>query len=80
MLGEIIFHEIGHHIHATTQPEYREREDVADEWQRRLLRAYLRRHYGYLRPLGALSSFLVRFVRLFKGFREAEARYGRVDR
>jgi hypothetical protein len=31
-LGRVLFHEIGHHIHATQRPEHRQREDVADEW------------------------------------------------
>ena len=29
-IADVLFHEIGHHIHFTCRPEYREKEDVAD--------------------------------------------------
>ncbi len=58
MLGGVLFHEIGHHIHFATRPEYREKEDVADDWMRKLRRSYfLTQHPGSriiffaLRPL-----------------------------
>jgi hypothetical protein len=50
-LSGVLFHEIGHHIHFTTRPEYREKEDVADAWKVRLERNYIRQRYGWLRPL-----------------------------
>lgn len=50
-LSEVLFHEIGHHIHFTARPEYREREDVADVWKVRLERNYIRQRYGWIRPL-----------------------------
>ena len=37
-LGDVLFHEIGHHIHYEVCPEYREKEDVADVWKVRLER------------------------------------------
>ena len=33
---DVFFHEIGHHIHHSIRPEFREREDVADVWMVRL--------------------------------------------
>jgi hypothetical protein len=33
--AETLYHELGHHIHATQAPEHKEREDVADEWRDR---------------------------------------------
>src|SRR6185295_2956895 len=30
-----LYHEVGHHIHATQVPEYRDKEDVADMWRDR---------------------------------------------
>jgi hypothetical protein len=39
-LSDLLFHEIGHHIHFTVRPEYREKEDVADVWKVRLQRNY----------------------------------------
>jgi hypothetical protein len=44
-----LYHELGHHIHETQRPEYRERENVADTYAFRLLRRYwLRRWYVLL--------------------------------
>lgn len=57
-LGEVLFHEIGHHIHCSVCPEYREKEDVADVWKVRLQRNYARKRFVLLR-------MLFRFLRLF---------------
>ncbi len=43
--GSILYHELGHHIQATSKPEHREVETVADEWQSRLLRGHARRRH-----------------------------------
>ena len=51
IVGDVLFHELGHHLHATQAPEYREPEDVAERWERRLSRQYTRRRYWYLIPL-----------------------------
>jgi hypothetical protein len=55
-LADVLFHEIGHHIHSTARPEFREREDVADVWKVRLTRNYnVRRHpwlHRFLRTFG----------------------------
>ncbi len=51
MLADVLFHEIGHHIHATRRPEYREREDVADEWKEKLGSRYFRQQYRWMIPL-----------------------------
>jgi hypothetical protein len=48
LLGDVLFHEIGHHIHATVQPEFREGEDVADGWKLRLIRQYNRFRHPWL--------------------------------
>lgn len=44
-LSEVLFHEIGHHIHFTACPEHREKEDVADVWKVRLEHNYSRRRF-----------------------------------
>jgi hypothetical protein len=49
--SNVLYHEIGHHIHATIKPAYKEREDVAEEWRRKLLGNFARKRYWYLRPL-----------------------------
>jgi hypothetical protein len=67
-LKDVLFHEIGHHIHSAIRPEFREREDVADVWKVRLEREYQRRRHPVLRalmrtvfaPFGPLIQALVR--------------------
>jgi len=65
-LGQVLFHEIGHHIHATAAPEYAEKEDVADRWGRDLFANYYWHRYWYLkpvrRPLIRLLKAWVRFL------------------
>ena len=47
--GKVLYHEIGHHIHTVIRPEHsRDHEDIADEWQRRLSKHYLKKTYWYL--------------------------------
>jgi len=48
IIGEVLYDEIGHHIHQVARPEFREREAVADDWARRLLRSVTRRRYWYV--------------------------------
>jgi len=50
-IGKILYHEIGHHIHRTIQPEHCEREDAADEWAIKLGRSFVKKKYWYLMPL-----------------------------
>ena len=50
-LEDVLFHEIGHHIHFSVRPEYRETEDVADVWKVRLRRFYNRRRHWCLRAI-----------------------------
>ncbi len=59
-VGDILFHEIGHHIHATQAPEHKEKEGVADKWSSDLARYYGRRKYWYLLPLVWVLVFLLR--------------------
>ncbi len=48
IFGKVLFHEIGHHVHTTVRPEFREKEDVADNWGRKLMTNYLLTHYWYV--------------------------------
>jgi len=65
-IGEVLYHEIGHHIHQMQEPGFRDRkEEVADEWSDKLMRTYLKQRYWYLggirillRPLWPLISRL----------------------
>ena len=49
--GEVLYHEIGHHIHSTRKPVYEGPENVAEDWSRKLWRHFLRTRYWYLTPL-----------------------------
>jgi hypothetical protein len=51
LLGKVLYHELGHHLHGVVQPEHRDREVVAEEWRRKLLGTYFRRTYWYLLPV-----------------------------
>lgn len=60
-LGEVLYHEIGHHIHAMQQPGFRkEKEEFADEWRDRLMETFLRQRYWYLRGILKLFAPLIR--------------------
>jgi len=53
-ISKILFHEIGHHLHYVRRPEYKEREDVATKWEKKLNRYYFRHQYWYLIPFAFL--------------------------
>lgn len=48
LFSEVLFHELGHHIHKTQVPEHKEREDIAEKWEKTLNQKYFRRRYWYL--------------------------------
>jgi hypothetical protein len=48
--GKVLYHEIGHHIHAVHRPVHEQRENVADDWSGKSTKLFYRRHYWYLFP------------------------------
>ncbi len=49
LIGKILYHEVGHHIHRLVQPGYRDKkEEFADEWRDKLLAAFVNKRYWYL--------------------------------
>ncbi len=66
-LAEVLYHELGHHIHKTIAPEYKEREDVAEDWRKRLGKLYFPRRYWYFKPIVKLVRLLLWLPRLFRG-------------
>lgn len=53
-LGFVLFHEIGHHIHETQRPEFREPENIADRYAWQLMgRLVIRRWYLVAMAVGA---------------------------
>lgn len=63
VFGQVIFHELGHHIHHTMQPEHAEKEDVADGWARRFSANFIRKQYWYALPLLISAFKIYRFMR-----------------
>ncbi len=53
-VGDVLFHELGHHIHFTHRPERREKEDVADVWKVRLQKRYTNERFWWMATLGHL--------------------------
>ena len=60
-LSEVFFHELGHHIHRVHRPEYKEREDVADNWSKKLASRFIRGRYWYMLPIAVPVTLLVGF-------------------
>ena len=65
-ISDVLFHEIGHHIHCTQEPDYKEKEDVAATWERHLHQHYYRRQYWYLTPLFFLLWLIFKPFRVLK--------------
>jgi hypothetical protein len=62
LFGHVLFHEIGHHIDATLRPEFREKEDIADSWSKRLLRIYFRERYRFPRPVAKVIGWTLKAI------------------
>jgi len=64
MPAEVLYHEIGHHIHAVHRPIHEGRETVAEDWSHKLWGRFCRKHYWYLFPFlyvfALLTSPIVR--------------------
>ena len=61
-LGQVLFHEVGHHLHATIGSHGRGSEASADAWERRLSRLHFRKRYRYLRPVVKPLRFMVQLL------------------
>lgn len=65
--SEVVYHELGHHIHKTNSPEHKEREDVAETWKNRLTHIYFRDRYFYMKILINIFRLpVVLFSNLFR--------------
>jgi len=49
--AEVLFHEIGHHIHTVHKPVYDGKENIAEDWSKKLLGRFVRRRYWYAMPV-----------------------------
>jgi hypothetical protein len=61
---------LGHHIHYRMRPEYKEKEDVAETWSKKLFSHHIRRTYWYLLPLLVPAAKLYRKFRRRRRFRK----------
>lgn len=75
LLGDVLFHEIGHHIHRTVRPEFREREDVADEWKTKLQRHQFAFQHPFQRVV--IRTFMPLIKMYIKRFDESGRRLHR---
>jgi hypothetical protein len=73
VLADVLYHEVGHHIHATRRPEYRGKEDIAETWRAKLEKRLFRERYWYLLPIALpiklamdLKGDVLRLVRYVK--------------
>jgi hypothetical protein len=60
--AKTLYHEIGHHIHKARRPVYEGKENVAEDWSKRLSRRFFRKRYRYLIPLIYPLGILVRLI------------------
>lgn len=56
--AQTVFHELGHHLHVTQAREFKEKEDVADKWARKLSVMYFRRQHSYLLPIAWVWRYI----------------------
>ena len=65
--SDVLYHEIGHHIHVEHKPVLDERENVADDWSRRLWGHFVRKRYWYAFPalyvFARLASAVVKLAK-----------------
>jgi hypothetical protein len=75
MLSEVLYHEIGHHIHAVHQPVHDGKENVAEDWKRILKRVFRREHFWYLRPLAYPGGKMLRLILKSAWYKKLEKKY-----
>jgi len=63
LAGDILYHEIGHHIHAAHRPVHKGKEDVAEYWSGKLLWRFVRKRYWYLSPAIYATAKTMKFVK-----------------
>lgn len=51
LIETVLYHEIGHHIHAVHKPVFEGRENVAEDWEARLGKRFFKARYWYLMPV-----------------------------
>ena len=57
-LADVLYHEIGHHVHEKLKNSRGNREEFANQFQSKLYTEFIHQHYWYLRPLFAFLRLL----------------------
>jgi hypothetical protein len=71
--GEVLYHEIGHHIHAVHKPVHEGEENVAEDWSKKLRWEFFRKKYWYLIPIRyPLLLFTRLTLRILQSRRDAK--------
>jgi hypothetical protein len=71
--GEVLYHEIGHHIHAVHEPVHRGKENVAENWSKKLRWEFFRSRYWYLIPIRYPLLLLTKLaVRILQSIRNSK--------
>jgi len=73
-LSNVLYHEIGHHIHQAIEPVYDGKENVADKWMGKLGSRFTRRHYWYLRPITYPAGKILKLMTKTAVWKRMEAR------
>jgi hypothetical protein len=76
VLSETLYHEIGHHIHAARLPVHDGKENVAEDWQRKLDRIFIRKRFWYLRPISYPAGRLAKLILMSATWKKVEGKYG----
>jgi hypothetical protein len=77
--ADVLYHEIGHHIHAEHRPIHEGRENIAELWSKKLTGKFLREYYWYLFPLLYVLARLALSVIHWRKKRNATSRILRSD-
>jgi hypothetical protein len=57
--SNLLFHELGHHIHRVHRPKYEGPENIADKWSKKLSGKFMRDRYWYLFPVAVPISLIL---------------------
>ena len=49
IIGKVLFHELGHHVHANFKPKHEDKEIMADQWQKDFWKNYVRKNHFILK-------------------------------
>lgn len=66
MAAQTLFHELGHHVHATLRPEYKDPEHVAEEWRRKFIIAAMKKKHPVASRVIAPLARLIQALRKFR--------------